>query len=83
MTEYTMALAKRDLQIGYLLKWSIQKPMDLDAEGWNVYLTASGNASGFLVDHRTRKPREFATADGAIAALRKIGFNVEYFSAEV
>lgn len=78
MTDYTMALAKRDFKIGYLSTFQIQKAVL--SENWNVYLKSDGNANGYLVDARTKKPREFCTIDGAVAAIKQIGFNVEFLT---
>lgn len=77
LNQFTMAEAKRDLSIGYMTKFSIQKAVMGD--GWEVHLIAGTN-NGPLVDARSRTARQFKTLDAAIKAVEEIGFKVEYLS---
>jgi hypothetical protein len=74
MTTWTVAMAKRDFEIGYLTDFQIvRSPMN---GGWNVLLRG-GSAEGHLVDARTKNPRSFKTLDAAVAEIERIGFKVE------
>ena len=71
---FTMALAKRDFQIGHMDTFSIQRaPM---STGWIVQLKA-GTIQGPLLAARGGVAREFKTLDAAVAAVEQIGFKVE------
>lgn len=73
----TMAQAKRDFEIGYLTKYSLERePM---GNGWRVHL-GEGMAQGYLSDARTKQPRVFKSLDSAVNALEDIGFKVHYLS---
>ncbi len=78
MIDYTLAIAKRDFQLGYLKEFRIQK--SILSEYWNVYLISSKMTQGFLIDAREKKPREFCTIDAAVKAIEQIGFKVGYLS---
>lgn len=71
----TMAQSKRDFDIGYLTEFEVKR-WPLAGLGWFVWL-GQGNAAGWLVDARTKEPRQFKTLDAAVAALESIGFKVE------
>jgi hypothetical protein len=70
---WNMELAKRDFALGHLEGFHLDRA--IGDSGWHVQLT-DGLNSGPLVDAREKKPRLFKTADAAIAALEKIGFEV-------
>lgn len=74
MSDYTMAQAKRDFQIGYLSAARLKR-YPMQGAGWFVWL-GEGMAAGWLTDARTKQPREFKSADSAISALEQIGFEV-------
>jgi hypothetical protein len=77
MTNWTLAQARRDYEIGFMSSFKLVKaPMQ---EGWQILLRA-GPHEGPLVDARQKQPRVFATLDGALETLQKIGFKVEYLS---
>jgi hypothetical protein len=44
-------------------------------EEWAVYL-GQGNSQGWLIDARTKGPRQFKTLDAAVSALHQIGFQI-------
>jgi hypothetical protein len=69
---WTMELAKRDFQIGFLEGFHV----DRAEEGWYIYLKGGSN-TGVLVDARWKKPRLFKSLDSAICTLEQIGFKVE------
>ncbi len=70
---HTIAIAKRDFQMGYLTKYRIERaPMD----GWLLHL-GEGNAAGWLVDARSKTPRAFKTLDSVVSTLEAIGFRVQ------
>lgn len=71
----TLAQAKRDFEIGYLTEFELRR-WPLAGLGWFVWL-GKGNAAGWLVDARSKQPREFKTLDAAISAVESIGFKVE------
>lgn len=71
----TLAQAKRDFEIGYLTDFELRR-LPLAGLGWFVWL-GKGNAAGWLVDARSKQPREFKTLDAAISAVESIGFKVE------
>lgn len=71
---WTMDLAKRDFQIGYLESFHIDRASM--TTGWHVFLKGGTNR-GPLVDAREKKPRLFKTLDAAVIALEKIGFKVD------
>lgn len=75
MQDRTMALARRDFEMGYLKDWRIERsPLQ---NGWNIYLYGTGVSSrGPLVDSRTKQPRLFKTLEAAISILEEIGFQV-------
>lgn len=73
--KWTMALAKRDFEIGRLSGFSIERAL-IDS-GWSVVLRAS-NSNGPLVDARLHQPRVFKTLDAAVLALESIGFKVNF-----
>lgn len=75
MSDSTIAQAKRDFEIGYLTEFSLRR-WPLAGMGWFVWL-GKGNAAGWLVDARTKQPREFKTLDAAVSSLESIGFKVE------
>lgn len=74
MRYYTMELAKRDFEIGYLRSWRIERA-PIGEDGWRVDL-GEGNARGYLCDARRRQPRLFRSLDSAVAALEQVGFEV-------
>lgn len=78
MTVWTMAQAKRDVEIGYLTGYQLWRAED--KSGWAVYLSG-GSARGFLVDARTRERRIFKTLDSAVSAVEQIGIQVVALSA--
>jgi len=71
----TMAQAKRDFEIGYLTAYQIKRWPGF-GPGWFVWL-GSGMAAGWLVDARSKAPREFHTLDAVVRSLEQIGFKVE------
>jgi len=74
---HTLANAKRDFKIGYLMKFRIERsPME---EGWRLYL-GEGMGGGWLADARTKEARVFKTLDSVINTLEAIGFKVEALS---
>lgn len=74
MSQWTMALAKRDFEIGYLSSYRLERfPMHDDV--WVVQLKG-GSAMGALVDARSKSPRKFKSLDAAVAAVEAIGFKV-------
>ena len=75
MSNATLAQAKRDFEIGYLTKFNLRR-LPLAGLGWFVWL-GEGNGAGWLVDARTKQPREFKTLDAAVSSLESIGFKVE------
>lgn len=76
--KWTVALAKRDFEIGRLTAFSLERvPM---GSGWNVVFRAP-NSNGPLVDARSHEPRVFKTLDAAVTALEGIGFKVEFLRA--
>lgn len=75
MSSYTMELAKRDFERGYLAKYEIHR-QPIDRHGWTVVLSDGPN-SGTLVDARTKSPRIFKTLDAAVSAVEQIGFSVD------
>lgn len=75
MAQNTMAQAKRDFEIGYLTEFELRR-WPLAGLGWFVWL-GKGNAAGWLVDARTKEPREFKSLDSAVSALESIGFRIE------
>lgn len=73
MSDSTMAQAKRDFGLGHLKTFKLTRvPM---SENWGVFL-GSGAAAGWLIDARTKGPREFKTLDAAVSALHQIGFQI-------
>jgi len=74
----TLAQAKRDFEIGYLKEYRLKR-WPLAGQGWFVWL-GEGNAAGWLVDARSKEPREFKTLDAAVSSLEAIGFKVEELS---
>lgn len=75
MVTWTMALAKRDFEIGYLQDYRVER-VALQSGVWIVELKG-GTARGHLVDARSKSPREFKTLDAAVSAIQAIGFRVE------
>jgi hypothetical protein len=69
---WTLELAKRDFQIGYLEGFHV----DRVEGGWYIYLKGGPN-SGVLVDVRDKKPRLLKSLDSAINVVQEIGFKVE------
>lgn len=68
-----MAQAKRDFTLGHLKTFKLSRvPM---TTSWGVLL-GSGAAAGWLIDARTKGPREFKTLDAAVSALHQIGFQI-------
>lgn len=45
------------------------------SDEWAVYL-GQGNSQGWLIDARTKGPRQFKTLDAAVSALKQIGFEI-------
>lgn len=77
MTDYTMAQAKRDFSLGYLQSANILRP-GMSAGVWCVQLVSGRvGGTGWLVDARTHKAREFRTLDAAFSALEQIGMKPE------
>ena len=74
MIYYTMQQAKRDFEMGYLTKYSIEKTQ-LNINAWRIILS-QGNTLGVLVDARSKEQRYFKTLDGAVSTLEDIGFRV-------
>ena len=72
---YTMELAKRDFQLGYLQSYEIHRH-PLGKSGWSVLLS-DGSNTGLLSDARTRQPRVFKTLDAAVSAIEQVGFSVD------
>ena len=74
----TTSQASREFEIGYLLKWNIQKaPM---GETWQVWL-GDGMGANWLVSQRDQlNPRQFKSLDAAVAVIKEIGFKVEYLA---
>jgi hypothetical protein len=75
MPTNTIAQAKRDFEIGYLTEFSLKR-WPLAGLGWFVWL-GKGNAAGWLVDARSKEPREFKTLDAAVSSLESIGFRID------
>lgn len=79
--DFTMAQAKRDYQRGFLKGWEIvEYGAVLGVKGaWfiKVESTLGMDGIGFLVDAHGHEPRQFKTLDGALAALRQIGFQAK------
>lgn len=74
LNTWTLALARRDYEIGYLEGWTIDR--EAMATGWIVILRGHGKM-GPLVDARTKTERRiFVTLDAAVSALTTIGFQV-------
>jgi hypothetical protein len=71
----TLAQAKRDFEIGYLTNYELRR-WPILGKGWFIWL-GKGNAAGWLVDARTKQPRDFKTVDSAVNTLEAIGFKVE------
>ena len=77
MSDYTMAQAKREFGLGYIKGADIVRP-GMHAGVWCVLVFRPGvEGSGWLVDARTHKPREFRTLDAAFSALEQIGLRPE------
>lgn len=75
--KWTVALAKRDFQIGRLSGFSLERsPL---GSGW-VVLFRAPNSNGPLVEARDHKPRIFKTLDAAVSALEGVGFKVNYLA---
>ncbi len=75
---YTMQLAKRDFEMGYLSKFAIERmPFQ---PGWFVLLADNSNPLRPLVDARTKQPRAFKTLDAAVSALHDVGFEINLLS---
>lgn len=72
---FTMAEAKRDLSVGYLSEFSVQKQQS--SSGWTIWLKGAAGIDGTLVNQRDKSPRVFKTLDAAISALNDIGFDVQ------
>lgn len=72
---YTLDQAKRDRQLGYLVKYELHR-QPLDRAGWSV-LFSDGTNSGFLADARTKTTRVFKTLDAAVNAVEQVGFSVD------
>jgi hypothetical protein len=68
-----MADAKRYRSAGFLTGWRIEA--DPAGEGWRIQLLSLGERS-HLVDARQQAPRVFVSLDGAVSALKQIGFSV-------
>jgi hypothetical protein len=75
MLKYTMDQAKRDFELGYLVKYEFHR-VPLDKTGWLVVLSDGSNV-GQLADARTKTPRVFKTLDAAINSVEQIGFSVD------
>lgn len=73
--QYTMDQAKRDRQLGYLVKFELHR-QPFDKAGWSV-LFSDGTNSGFLADARTKTTRVFKTLDTAVNAVEQVGFSVD------
>lgn len=76
MSDFTMAQAKRDFFYGWLEGVRI---VNLgNGLGWSVVIHSrlGMDGAGYLVDARSKKPRQFRTVDAAIAAVEQIGFRV-------
>ena len=78
MANWTMAKAKNDLERGLLKELGIEAlPLD---RGWAILIESrlGMDGSGWLVDARSKQPREFKTLDAAVRALAQIGFEVAH-----
>lgn len=76
MSDYTLALAKRDFENGFLLRFTIERGLYQNDGEWCIRLGHQFR-TGFLVDQRTKKIRYFKSLDGVVATLEKIGFRVD------
>jgi len=72
---YTLDLAKRDFQLGYLTRWRIERA-PLEEKGWRLVL-GQGMSEGALCDARSKKPRVFKSLDSVVSAIEDIGFKVD------
>lgn len=70
----TAAQAKRDLSLGRLSEFWIQRATMADS--WNVVLQG-GSHQGLLIDAHHKQPRCFKTLDAAVNALALIGLQVQ------
>lgn len=75
-TVHTLATAKRDFELGYLTRWSLERAAM--GGGWFLRLSNGGMAEGWLCDARKREPRRFASLDVALGVLESIGFHVDF-----
>lgn len=76
MIEYTMKQAKRDFELGHLKNFEIElMQLTFNKDVWRVVL-GSGKSLGVLVDARSKEERYFESLDGAVSAVKDIGFLV-------
>lgn len=71
-TQYTVAQAKRDFTLGYLVSYRLLRVMGF----WQVIIYSEGGANGYLVDARTKETRMFKTVDTALNSVESIGFDI-------
>ena len=64
---YTMAEAKRDCRVGYIIARAKTE------NGWTVILSGDSSVQdGPLIGHRDKTPRVFKTVDAAIRAIEEV-----------
>ena len=70
----TMEQAKRDFSAGRL-NTAVLIRVPMTRSDWTVRLVGAKGDAGMLLDVKTLEPQVFATLDGAVLALEKIGFS--------
>lgn len=73
MLTYTQSQARRDLKLGYLTRWRIDRA---STDGCWVVMLGEGHSAGWLCETRNKALREFKSLDGAVSALQSIGFEI-------
>lgn len=76
----TMAEAKRYFEMGMLKGYTLQEMLGLGVEVQFEVETREQRLHGVLADARTKKARAFKSWDGAVSALRQVGFQVQLVS---
>lgn len=71
--EWTLLRAKQDFERGLLKGVFLSYFMG----AWQIkFICSVSSEVGYLVDARTKKPRNFKTSDAAFSLLRGMGFRV-------